>query len=56
MADYKLNCEPFFTEESIVDYIRENRLHMWYVFICTMQARGEYKGLLRECHLAIISS
>ena len=54
--DYNLNCVLLFKKESIVYYIKRNRLHIWYVFICTIQARGEYKGQSYECHVAIMSS
>ena len=55
MADYSFNCVPSFNKERMVYFILGNKLHMRYAFICTIQARGEYKGLSREYYLTIIS-
>ena len=56
MADYNLNCVPSFKQESIGHYIEGSKLHMCYAFICTKQARGEYKGQSHQCHVAIMIS
>ena len=56
MADYNLNYVPSIKEECTVCDIEGIRSHIWYVFICKIQAREECEGLSRECHLTIISS
>ena len=56
MANYCFNCVFYLSEEGIVYYIQEKTLHIWYVFIYTIQPREKYKCQSHTCYLKIISS
>ena len=68
MDDYNLNGVPSFKEKCLIYYIRQNKLHMCYAFISTIQAfrmeftrhticsRERYKSHSHEFPMAIMSS
>ena len=53
MSNANFNCARAYIWECVVLDIELNVQHIWYAYICFVQARGVYKGQSRGNHVII---